>query len=125
MGLFDPHVEMLRTAYRARRDRSALRWRGMPAGCRWQRPGGGFFVWLRLPEGMDSAALLPQAEAAGVSYVPGTRFYADGRASQHLRLAFTMLPLEELEEGVRGWRGGVLDSVRRSSCQPQIDSQES
>ncbi len=72
LGGFDAHVEMLRAAYRARRDIlcDALA-RHLPDGCQWQAPGGGFFVWVRLPEGMDAAALLPQAEAAGVSYVPG------------------------------------------------------
>ena len=54
---------------------SATRWRAiLPDGCQWQTPGGGFFVWVRLPEGMDAAALLPQAEASGVSYVPGVAF---------------------------------------------------
>lgn len=102
LGLFDAHVEALRSAYRARRDHfcTALA-RHLPASCRWRTPGGGFFVWLRLPEGMDSTAMLPQAEAAGVAYVPGTRFYADGRRSEHVRLAFTLLTEEELEEGAR------------------------
>lgn len=108
LGLFDAHVETLRAAYRARRDRfCAALARHLPADCRWQIPGGGFFVWLRLPAGMDSAAMLPQAEAAGVAYVPGTRFYADGRRSGYVRLAFTLLAPDELEEGARRF-GTVL-----------------
>ena len=100
LGLFDPHVELLRAAYRARRDLfcDALT-RHLPAGCDWQAPGGGFFVWVRLPEGVDAQALLPQAEAAGVSYVPGVRFCADGRGKSHIRLAFTLLSRKEMEEG--------------------------
>jgi DNA-binding transcriptional MocR family regulator len=101
-GLFDGHVEKLCAAYRARRDLfCAALARHLPEGCRWQMPGGGFFVWVRLPAGVDSADLAPQAEAAGVAYVPGTRFYADGRRSGHVRLAFTLLPAEELAEGAR------------------------
>ncbi|MGC8781340.1 MAG: PLP-dependent aminotransferase family protein [Anaerolineae bacterium] len=101
-GLFDGHVEKLRAAYRARRDLfcDALA-RHLPASCHWRMPEGGFFVWVRLPAGVDSAALLPRAEASGVSYVPGARFYVDGRRSNRIRLAFTLLPPEDLAEGAR------------------------
>ena len=102
LGLFDAHVEKLRAAYRARRDLfCAALAHHLPDGCQWQAPGGGFFVWVRLPEGVDAEALLPQAEAAGVSYVPGVRFCADGGNRSHIRLAFTLLSPEELKEGAR------------------------
>ena len=54
LGLLDGHIEVLRAAYRGRRDAllEALA-RFMPGGCAWQVPGGGFFVWVRLPEGSD------------------------------------------------------------------------
>jgi 2-aminoadipate transaminase len=102
LGLLDQHVETLRAAYRQRRDvlLDALA-SHLPEGCRWAAPGGGFFVWLRLPPGVDSAALLPIAEAQGVSYVPGARFYAGGGGEQSCRLAFTLVSLEELAEGAR------------------------
>ena len=109
---FDAHVEMLRAAYRARRDLfCAALARHLPDGCQWQAPGGGFFVWVRLPEGVDAAALLPQAEAAGVSYVPGARFCADGGGKSYIRLAFTLLSPEELEEGAK--RLGAVLRQRR------------
>jgi DNA-binding transcriptional MocR family regulator len=98
----DRHVERLREAYRQRRDKlmdglvSHL-----PEGCEWERPGGGFFVWLRLPPGMDGTALAPAAEAAGVSYVPGASFFTSGGGERYCRLAFTLVSLEELEEGAR------------------------
>ncbi len=111
LGLLDAHVEKLRAAYRSRRDLfCAALARELPPDCRWQTPAGGFFVWVRLPHGMDSAALLPDAEAAGVSYVPGTRFYADRQSSSHMRLAFTLLPPEELVEGARRL-GAVLKTA--------------
>ncbi|MEJ5198344.1 MAG: PLP-dependent aminotransferase family protein [Anaerolineae bacterium] len=102
LGVFDAHVERLRAAYRERRDLlCAALAQHLPAGCRWRVPGGGFFVWVNLGEEIDSAALLPQAEAAGVSYVPGAHFYADGRSSSYARLAFTLLSPEDLVEGAR------------------------
>jgi len=66
--------------------------------------------WVQLPSGCDSAALLPVAEAAGVSYVPGPRFNADEGGARYLRLAFSLLPPEELAEGGRRL-GNVLRAL--------------
>ncbi len=108
LGFLDEHIERLRAVYRQRRDAllDALA-RHLPPECRWERPGGGFFVWVRLPEGYDSTALLPRAEAAGVSYAPGARFCANGGGDRYLRLSFSLLPPAELEEGVRRLRGAL------------------
>jgi 2-aminoadipate transaminase len=102
LGLLDRQVEMLRASYRQRRDAllNALT-NHLPETCHWIRPAGGFFVWLRLPPEVDSAALLPTAESAGVSYVPGARFHTDGGGGQYCRLGFTLVSPEELEEGAR------------------------
>jgi 2-aminoadipate transaminase len=102
LGLLDQHVERLRGAYGRRRDGllDALT-RFLPPACSWRAPGGGFFVWLRLPDYCDSGELLPRAEAAGVSYVPGGRFYAGGGGGRYARMAFSLVSLQELEQGVR------------------------
>jgi DNA-binding transcriptional MocR family regulator len=102
LGLLDRHVERLRKAYRQRRDRLMDGLTShLAEGCEWERSGGGFFVWLRLPQGMDGTAVVPAAEAAGVSYVPGARFFTGGGGERRCRLAFTLVTLEELEEGAR------------------------
>lgn len=100
--LLDAHVARLRAAYGERRDRlvAALR-RYLPVECRFRAPGGGYFVWIQAPDGVDTSALLPRAEAAGVSYLPGTLFHSDGGGQSYLRLAFSLLALDELEEGAR------------------------
>lgn len=102
LGLLADHVERLRTAYRRRRNAllAALA-QHLPADCQWQKPGGGFFAWVQLPAGYDAAALLPAAEAAGVSYVPGNRFFVTDNGARHLRLAFSLLAEEELDEGIK------------------------
>jgi 2-aminoadipate transaminase len=102
LGLLDEQVETLRASYRQRRDvlLDALA-SHLPEGCSWNCPGGGFFLWLRLPSGVDSAALLPIAESVGVSYVPGARFYTGGDGGQSCRLAFTLFSPDELAEGAR------------------------
>jgi DNA-binding transcriptional MocR family regulator len=73
----------------------------LPAGCSWSVPTGGFFVWLRLPDGLDSRELLAKALRARVAYVPGQAFYADGTGAQELRLSFCFPTPERIREGVR------------------------
>lgn len=100
-GWLDEHLEVLREAYQGRRAAllAALE-KELPPGCRWTTPGGGIFVWLRLPPGCDGRALLPAAEAAGVSYLPGTQFYAGGGGEPFCRLAFSLLAPEEMARGI-------------------------
>ncbi|WP_062212928.1 PLP-dependent aminotransferase family protein [Streptomyces sp. NBRC 109706] len=100
-----PWAEQLkefREMYRARRD-AMLRALAahMPPGVRWTSPGGGFFVWASLPEGLDSKTMLPRAVGARVAYVPGTGFYANGAGRSHMRLSFCYPPVERVEEGVQ------------------------
>ena len=96
------HVERLRASYRERRDAmlAALR-RTMPASVTWTQPSGGMFLWLTLPVVLDSGELLRAAVAAGVSFVPGTAFHADGGGANSMRLNFTSSSLEEITRGVR------------------------
>jgi 2-aminoadipate transaminase len=95
-------IKTFQQAYRDRRDAmlSALE-QHMPAGCTWTRPGGGFFVWLTVPEGVDTKAMLPRAVTARVAYVSGTGFYADGLGSRQMRLSFCYPTPERIREGIR------------------------
>jgi DNA-binding transcriptional MocR family regulator len=102
MNLLTDHLVTLRTAYKAQRDTliAALP-QHLPTDYRFTTPGGGFFVWIRLPEGMNSQSLLPHAEAAGVSFLPGALFHSDGAGQNYIRLAFSLLAPEEMTEGAR------------------------
>ena len=103
-------VKAYRQTYAERRDAmlDALE-AHMPQGTTWTRPDGGFFVWVTLPEGFDSAAMLPRAVTARVAYVPGTAFYADGLGSRQMRLSFCYPTPERIVEGIRRL-AAVLDS---------------
>lgn len=97
----DRHLKTLRELYWDRRaamlDALAAT---MPADAAWTRPAGGFFTWLRLPPGVDARALLPRAVAAGVAYVPGTGFRADGGGADHLRLSWSFPTPREITHGI-------------------------
>ena len=88
--------------YRSRRDAmlEALS-DHFPGDARWTHPAGGFYVWVTLPEFVDTRAMLAAAVERRVAYVPGTGFYADGRGARQMRLAFCYPTEERIREGVR------------------------
>ena len=69
--------------------------------CSWNSPEGGFYTWVRLPEGLDAQAMLPRAVTNLVAYVSGTAFYADGQGRDHMRLSFCYPTPERIREGVQ------------------------
>ncbi|AOS66189.1 aminotransferase-like domain-containing protein [Actinoalloteichus hymeniacidonis] len=95
-------VKTYREVYSERRDAmlSALE-QYMPPGCTWTKPDGGFYVWLTVPEGVDTKAMLPRAVTQRVAYVSGTAFHGDGFGSRQMRLSFCYPTPERIHEGVR------------------------
>ena len=95
-------VAAFRSMYRERRDAmlDALRSQ-MPEGTTWTNPSGGFYVWVTLPDDLDSKVLLPRAVTARVAFVPGTAFFADGTGRSHLRLSYCYPEPDRIREGVR------------------------
>ncbi|HEY8721562.1 PLP-dependent aminotransferase family protein [Pengzhenrongella sp.] len=73
----------------------------------WTVPDGGFYTWVKLPDGLDAKAMLPRAVTARVAYVPGTAFYANGEGSDHMRLSFCFPTPDRIREGVRRLAGVV------------------
>ncbi len=111
-GHFGPHLERARAVYAHRwvlMD-EALR-AHMPEGTRWTQPTGGFFTWLELPWDLDTAELRPAATAAGVAFVAGRPFYADGRTSNAMRLSFSRIPDGRIDEGVQRLARAVESAV--------------
>ena len=73
----------------------------MPAGTAWTRPEGGFYVWLKLPHGLDAKLMQPRAVNAHVAYVPGIGFFADGNGREYMRLSYCYPEPDRIREGVR------------------------
>ena len=98
-GSFEPNLERVRNLLRIRRDAmlDALE-RDLGDEAKWNRPEGGYFLWLELPDETDTRELLGRAEAAGVTFVPGADF---GGAPASARLAYSFVAPEEVGEGVR------------------------
>ncbi|WP_425564959.1 PLP-dependent aminotransferase family protein [Pseudolysinimonas kribbensis] len=94
-------IDTFRGVYRERRDAMLAALAEHLPGLRWTVPNGGFYVWLRLPEQLDSKAMLPRAVKELVAYTPGTAFYADGGGRDAMRLSFCYPTPDFIREGVR------------------------
>ena len=99
-GWMDDQVVRSRALYRSKCDRllAALE-RSLPEGSAWTRPQGGFFTWLTLP-GADSVQIARRAAEQGVGVVPGTLFFPDGRGADTMRLAYSMVDIAQIDEGI-------------------------
>ncbi|WP_061938557.1 PLP-dependent aminotransferase family protein [Aureimonas sp. AU22] len=95
-------VDKVRHVYGERRDAilAALE-ASMPDGVTWSRPEGGMFIWVTLPEGIDTATLLARAVSEErVAFVPGSAFFADGSGRNTLRLSFTLADERAVTQGI-------------------------
>jgi 2-aminoadipate transaminase len=101
-GRLDTHIQELISLYRHKRDvmLEAIG-REFPTEVTTIRPEGGFFIWCRLPAGMSATTLLKAAEAQGVTFLAGTRCYANGAGDDAIRLAFSFQPAEHITEAIR------------------------
>jgi 2-aminoadipate transaminase len=101
-GTFEPNLERVNGLLKTRRDAmlEALE-KHMPSDASWSRPEGGYFIWLDVPSGPDTAELLARAEEAGVTFVKGTDFFVPGGGGERsLRLAFSFVSPAEIETGM-------------------------
>ena len=101
-GAWQAHVDWLRGQYRARRDVAlAALEEYMPAGVSWTRPAGGYFIWLRLPQGVDVDDLESLSQAEGVYFASGRGFFAEpSKGARNLRLSYSYLSSDDMRKGI-------------------------
>ena len=119
-GMLDAHLDSVRARYRLGRDAmdQALHTHLRDLAT-WQAPEGGMFFWLNLVPQIDTAALLPQAIAQGVSFLPGAAFFADKPSHHALRLSFVTEPPERIAQGVATLAQAVRSALVAQSGQAQ------
>ena len=100
-GLIERRLPGLRKFYevRCRAMLEALE-RQAPAGSRWTKPIGGFFILLELAAGLDATEILPRAIAGGVAYVPGQPFFVDDSGANTIRLAYSKESPGAIADGI-------------------------
>ncbi|MFP6619451.1 MAG: PLP-dependent aminotransferase family protein [Pirellulaceae bacterium] len=107
--LLDPHVRDLCRHYQVKQAAmlaAAERWFSDLDGVRWQHPSGGLYVWMQVPEGIDTrpgGALFEAASREGVLYVAGGYCYPPEGAPVHentMRLSFGVQSPEKIDQGM-------------------------
>jgi DNA-binding transcriptional MocR family regulator len=66
----------------------------------YERPSGGFFFWLEMTDGWDTALLLPESRKQGVGYQPGIKFSSQDGLHHFMRLSFAFYDAAEIEVGI-------------------------
>ncbi len=107
-------IATFRDVYRERRDALLSALNEYLPSMSWTLPEGGFYVWLTLPEQLDSSRMLPLAVKELVAYTPGTAFYADGSGRNSIRLSFSYPSPAFIREGVRRLAGVIESELHRT-----------
>ncbi len=100
-GFLDRHIPQIRTLYgdqcQCMLDAMAQHF---PASVSWTKPEGGMFIWVTLPKHINAMALLDEAIASKVAFVPGSPFYANAPETNTLRLSFVTVSPERIRTGI-------------------------
>lgn len=94
-------IDTFRGVYRERRDAMLTALDDYLPDLSWTHPTGGFYVWVTLPDNLDSKSMLPRAVKELVAYTPGTAFFADGGGRSNMRLSFCYPTPDFIREGIR------------------------
>jgi 2-aminoadipate transaminase len=115
-GFLDRHIPQIRSLYseRCAAMLAALN-ECFPASVTWNQPEGGMFIWVHLPSGMNSMALLEKAIERGVAFVPGAPFFASHPEANTLRLSFVTVPPEKIARGIATLGSLIAEELQQPS----------
>lgn len=101
-GFLSRHVPTIRALYKRQCEAmvAALQREMKGLSVEFVKPAGGMFLWVRLPEGIDTVVLLPKAVERGVAFVPGAPFYAGQGDPRTLRLSFVTASVDQIDTAI-------------------------
>jgi len=103
-GLLEKHIKKVTDIYHKKRDvmlKALEKYMPQVKGLKWTRPQGGLFLWLMLPEHINTDKLFYEALKYNVAFVIGSAFYCDGKGQNTMRLNFSFPTEEEIDEGIK------------------------
>ena len=108
----DEHVEKIKNKYNKQREKmlSAIE-QYLPSGVSSTKPEGGMFLWLTLPEKLNAKVLFEKALNKKVAFVPGDPFYIGKRDLNTLRLNFSCVNEDKIEEGIKRLGTAIEESL--------------
>ena len=101
-GHMESYLDLVRKTYKKKKDAmlEALE-RYFPEEVKWTKPKGGMFVWVTVPEYINTTEMFKEAIQEKVAYVIGSAFYPHGEDTHHLRLNFSLPTLEQIDQGIK------------------------
>lgn len=112
-GYFDAHLKKITRQYKRKRDNMIEAFRKyMPEGVTWNEPHGGLFLFLYLPEYMDSQKLFYTAITKEVAFVMGDVFHCDGSGKNTLRINFSYVDEERATEGIKRLAHAIKEEMK-------------
>ncbi len=118
-GKFDAHTTKMQTIYKERMDiMQKVLTKLMPKGVTWSKPVGGFSMFVELPQGYSSVALLLSAIDRGVSFLPCPLFDIDQRYINAFRLSCAWVDNNQIKEGIEL----LANTIEEFISQPPGDS---
>ena len=94
-------VDTFRGVYKERKEAALSAVKEFLPNVQTTHPDGGFYLWLTLPKGIDSKAMLPLAVKELVAYTPGTAFFGDGTGHDYLRVCYSYPTPENIKIGIK------------------------
>lgn len=116
-GDLDRHITNLRRTYLRKLERveDALA-KYTASYATYTRPLGGFFLWLQLRPDINAREVQMAANERGVVIGQGPQYFADGKTTNHIRLAFSYVAMEEIEEGIHRLGEAMAEVASRSAA---------
>lgn len=103
---FDANIEKIKTTYKKRRDVMIQTMeQDFPSEIKFTHPRGGLFIWVKLPDSINSRDVLAKSLTEKVAFVPGGAFYPNERVENTMRLNFSNMPEEKIIEGIKRLAG--------------------
>ena len=117
-GFLARHVPTIRKLYKHQRDAmlAALTREMTGLQVEFTQPAGGMFLWVRMPEGIDTVALLPKAVERGVAFVPGAPFYAGASDPRTMRLSFVTASVDEIDTAIAALAEVVREQLAHNAA---------
>jgi 2-aminoadipate transaminase len=117
-GFLARHVPTIRKLYKHQRDAmlAALTREMKGLQVEFTQPAGGMFLWVRMPEGIDTVALLPKAVERGVAFVPGAPFYAGASDPRTMRLSFVTASVDEIDTAIAALAEVVREQLAHNAA---------
>lgn len=112
MGFYEENLQKTIIMYKKKKDVMMKAFdEFMPEGVTWTNPDGGLFLFLRLPEYMDSQELFMEAIKEKVAFVIGSVFHCDGSGKNTMRINFSYASEKEIVEGVKRLASAIKKAI--------------